>query len=141
MKKFLVLATVLLSACSAAKKPAVPSQSGMNLAAARQAYSSCVPNAPRGGQNAVVGSYVAGVVLGGVLIGPIIVASNERNIRYNGEAGGVDRCLRKQGYKRRVLTDAEINTINSSSPTTRRHLLDHLVAGGTLTNFTAPKEA
>ena len=124
-----------LSACSGGKGPAVPSQSGKNLATARQAYWTCVPNAPRAGQNAVIGGYVAGVVLGGILIGPIIVASNEQSIRRSGEASGVDSCLRKQGFQRRVLTKPEIRAVNSSLPTTRARLLDHFVAGGTLANF------
>ncbi|RLJ59468.1 hypothetical protein BCF46_1617 [Litoreibacter meonggei] len=141
MKKLAILAVMTLSACAGAKGPAVPAQSGKNLASARNAFATCLPNAPQGGQNAVVGSYVAGVLLGGILVGPIIVASNERNIRYSGEAGGVDRCLRRLGYQRRVLTKQEVATINSSSPATRARLLDHFVAGGTLENFSAPKEA
>ncbi|SHF14089.1 hypothetical protein SAMN05444273_10476 [Litoreibacter ascidiaceicola] len=139
MKKFL-LPFLLLSACGDIG-PAVPSQAGMNLVDARQAFHSCLPNAPRAGQNAVVGSYVSSVVFGGILLGPIGVAINEDQIRYHGEASGVDRCLRKRGFKRRVLTKQEVATINSSPPTTRALLLNHFVAGGTLENFSAPKEA
>ena len=135
MKKLAVLVAMTLGACGGGKGPAVPAQSGKNLAASRHAFATCLPNAPQGGQNAVVGGYVAGVILGGILIGPIIVASNERSIRHSGEAGGVDRCLRKLGYQRRVLTKPEVQAINSSSPTTRARLLDHFVAGGTLSNF------
>ncbi|WP_394197128.1 hypothetical protein [Litoreibacter albidus] len=133
MKKFLI-PLLFLSAC-ADLGPAVPSQAGMSLADARQAYYACLPNAPRAGQNAVVGSYVSGVLFGGVLLGPIAVAANEKQIRYNGEANGVDRCLSKRGFKRRVLTKQEVATINASSHTTRVRLLNHFVAGGTLANF------
>ncbi|PTX57154.1 hypothetical protein C8N43_1820 [Litoreibacter ponti] len=134
MKKTILLPLLLLAAC-AERGPAVPSQPGMNLADARQAFYSCLPEAPRSGQNAVVGSYVSSVLFGGIIIGPIGVALNEDQIRYNGEAGGVDRCLRKRGYQRRVLTDAEIAAVNSSTPATRGRLLNHLVGGGALDTF------
>lgn len=135
MKKIL-LSTLLLSAC-ADLGPAVPSQPGMNLTDARQAYFECLPNAPRAGQNAVVASYVSGVLFGGILVGPIGVALNEDQIRYNGEANGVDQCLRKRGYKRRVLTDVEVNAIKSTSQASRARLLNHFVGGGALETFAA----
>jgi hypothetical protein len=135
MKKLVLLSCLLTSACGDLPGPSVPMQSGSNLDAARAAVTACAPVAPKGGQNAVVGSYVGGVLFGGLLLGPIIVASNEDNIRINGEANAVDRCLAKQGYVRRDLTAEEVAVLNRSGAEGRRNLLNHLVGGGTLQTY------
>lgn len=124
-----------LTACSDLPGPSVPSQPGANLASARQAVYACAHKAPGGGQNAVVGSYVGGVLFGGILLGPIVVASNEDNIRAHGEAGAVDRCLNRRGFERRDLTGAEVQALNRSVGDQRQRLLDHLVGGGALETF------
>ena len=135
MYKFAILSTLLLTACGSLPGPSVPTQPGQSLQSARNAVSACARYAPKGGNNAVVGGYVAGVVLGGVLIGPIIVASNEKTIRANGEANAVDRCLAKQGFTRRDLTEAEMWALNNSGPNERIVLLNHLVGGGRIDTF------
>ena len=137
MKMPILPALLALSACGHLPGPSVPAQAGQDLQSARQAVFACAPNAPQGGQNAVVGSYVGGVLFGGVVIGPIIVASNEDNIRANGEANAVDRCLAKSGFKRRDLTPQEVQALNGKTRSERQFLLDHLISGGTLATYGA----
>lgn len=137
MKMLILPALMALGACGPLPGPSVPAQAGQNLHSARQAVYACAPYAPQGGKNAVVGSYVGGVLLGGLVVGPIIVASNEDNIRANGEANAVDRCLAKSGFKRRDLTPQEVQALNSRTPSERQLLLDHLVSGGSLATFGA----
>ena len=135
MKALILISAILLAACSSLPGPSVPMQQGKTLALANAAINACAPFAPRGGDNSVVGSYVTGILLVGVIIGPIVVASNETSIRANGEASAVDGCLAKQGFKRRDLTPAEVVALNSKDIGQRKQLLDHLVNGGTLANF------
>ena len=137
MKRIPLISILLLTACGNLPGPSVPMQQGKTLASANAAIQACAPFAPRGGQNAVVGGYVTGVLLGGIIVGPIIVSSNEDNIRANGEAGAVDRCLAKKGFKRRDLTPAEVSALNSGDREQRQRLLDHLVSGRTLDTFGA----
>ncbi len=132
-----ILGLLSLAACGDLPGPSVPAQPGQNLQSARQAVYACSANAARGGQNAVVSSYVGGVLFGGVLVGPIIVASNEGNIRAHGEAGAVDRCLNTRGFKRRDLTPAEVQALNRLSGSRRHQLLDHLISGQSLETFNA----
>ena len=115
--------------------PSVPMQPGSSLQQARAAVQSCAPEAPAGGQSAVVGNYVGGVLWGGIVLGPLIVAANEDDIRAHGEANAVDRCLAKKGFTRRDLTQAEIAALENSTASGRLVLLDHLVGGGTLETF------
>lgn len=133
--KLLPLALLGLAACSDMPGPSVPSQSGQTLGAARIALQQCGVVGPNGGDGAVFGSYVGGVVLGGIIVGPIVVAMNEDYIRAHGEAGAVDRCLAKKGFKRRDLTPEEVSALSSSSPSVRLALLNHLVGGGSLATF------
>ena len=135
MLKVLPVALLGLAACSDLPGPSVPSQSGQTLMSARYALQECGGAGPGGGDGAVFGSYVGGVVLGGIIIGPVVVAMNEDNIRAHGEAGAVDRCLAKKGFKRRDLTPQEVSALNSSSPAVRLALLNHLVGGGSLATF------
>jgi hypothetical protein len=132
MKKLSLLTLILLAACGDLPGPSVPMQQGQTLGRANAAIRACAPVAPRGGDNAVAGGYVGGVLLGGILLGPIIVANNEDAIRANGEASAVDRCLAKQGFMRRNLTDAEVAALKASGPERRRVILDHLINGGSL---------
>jgi hypothetical protein len=131
------LALFLLAACGDGPGPSVAMQPGMTLSSANAAIRECAPDAPAGGKGAVVGSYVAGVVLGGIVVGPLIVAGNEDNIRAQGEAGAVDRCLAKRGFQRRDLTPAEFGALNGRSPAERQRLLNHLITGGTLETYSA----
>lgn len=135
MQKLLLLTLLILCGCGGLPGPSVPMQQGKTLELANAAIRACAQFAPRGGQNAIVGGYVTGVLLGGVIVGPIIVASNAENIRAQGEATAVDRCLANSGFIRRDLTPAEVSALNSSGPEQRRRLLDHLVGGGTLETF------
>jgi len=80
----------------------------------------------------LIGSYAAGFILGGVVVGPIIVASDHKDIRAMGEANAVDKCLAQNGYVRRDLTAAEMQALNASGKTQREMLLNHFVGGGTL---------
>jgi hypothetical protein len=137
MSKLPLFLLMCLAACGDLPGPSVPMQQGKTLEVANAAIRTCAVYAPQGGKNAVVGNYVAGVVLAGVIIGPIVVASNEDTIRAQGEANAVDRCLAKEGFKRRDLTPAEVSALNARGPGQRRELLDHLVRGGTLETFGA----
>ncbi|KIC19704.1 hypothetical protein GC1_00295 [Leisingera sp. ANG1] len=132
----LAMAAVLgLSACAKTPVPSVPAQPGKSISEAHEAVRQCAPVAPKGGKNAVTGSYVAGVLLGGLIIGPVIVASNEDHIRANGARRAVDKCLEAQGYTRREMTPEEAAFLNALYGYQRQIFLDHLVAGGTLEGF------
>lgn len=135
MKIHALAGTLILAACGDLPGPSVPTQPGHNLQSARNAVNACAPHAPGGGTSAVVGGYVTSVILAGIIIGPIVVASNEDTIHANGEANAVDHCLAKKGFTRRDLTDAEMAALNRSTPSGRIALLDHLVGGGTLDSF------
>ena len=127
-------AVALLAGC-ASPGPSVPEQEGKNLAAARAAVQSCARFAPDAGQNALVTSYVAGFLFGGILLGPIVVASTADSIRESGEASGVDACLAEMGFRRRDLTTAEIAALEAADRPERRAILDHLIGGGSLETF------
>lgn len=135
MKKLLLAAPVALAACAQTPGPSVPAQTGQNLQTARAAVAACVPAAERAGQNYVVGNYVGSVLWGGIVLGPVIIASNESTIRRTGEVNGVDRCLEKRGFQRRDLTAEEMRALNSASPGNRHFILDHLIGGGTLASL------
>jgi len=125
----------VLAGCTSIPGPSVPYQSGKSFTAARAAVLTCVPDGPNGGTNAVVGSYVVGVLLGGIIIGPAVVYSVQDDIRASGELSAVDRCLEELGYARRELTGEELRVLNASSGERRRLLLDHLVGGGEVATF------
>ncbi len=134
--KFLpFLAAGVLAACGPPPGPSVPYQPGKNLSAARTAVQSCVPAATKTGNGTIIGSYAASAVLGGVVVGPIIVATKHNKIRTNAEARGADKCLAKQGFVRRDLTVDEMRALNSHDQYVREALLDHLIGGGTLDTF------
>lgn len=134
MRRLLAGSAIILTACGS-PGPSVPMQEGATLSTANSAIRACSPVAPGGGQSAVVGNYIFSVVWGGVLLGPLIVASSEQSIRDYGEAGAVDRCLTDSGFKRRNLTTAEVSALNGLGSTDRQRLLDHFVAGGSLSDF------
>ena len=73
--------------------------------------------------------------LGGVIVGPIIVASNSQAIRYNAEVSGVDRCLENRGFMRRDLTEKELNALNRADQPARRTILNHLIDRGVSVMF------
>ena len=125
-------AVLLLAGCVTQPGPSVPFREGANLIAARDAVRSCSGVAPKGGRNVVTGSYVAGVILGGLVLGPVYVASNEENIRAHGEAQAVDRCLADRGFVRRNLSEAEVQALRGRDPYSRQNLLNHLIGGGSL---------
>ncbi len=128
----------LVAGCASVPGPSVPVQPGKSLASARVALDHCRREAPAGAQSALTASYVSGILFGGILLGPIVVASNADNIRYGGEVNAVDRCLNRQGFKRRDLTVDEVQALNGMDRTGRAQLLDHLVGGGTLASFHRP---
>ena len=135
MRRLSLILLGLLAGCGDLPGPSVPSQPGQTLYAAREAVRACAPNGPQGGRNTVAGHYIGGVVLVGIIIGPVIVAANEDSIRAQGEANAVDKCLAKRGFVRRDLTDAEVLALNRSYGAERIALLDHLVGGGSLESF------
>ncbi|MEX0320000.1 MAG: hypothetical protein AB3N21_18740 [Ruegeria sp.] len=138
MKKILLGALVLMTACGRLPGPSIPMQSGHNLHSARAAVQACSAHADRGGKSAVVGGYVSSIILAGVIVGPIVVASNQRSIRAHGEVDGVDRCLSKRGFERRDLTSNEVARLSNSTPEQRERILDHLVGGGNIDTFGLP---
>ena len=115
--------------------PSVPLQQGANLSSARAVIQSCARFTPRGCTSAVTGSYVAGVVLNGLVVGPIIMVSNQGSVRASGEARAVDRCLADQGYLRRDLAVAEVRALNANNKYEWELLLNHLIGGGTFETF------
>jgi hypothetical protein len=133
------LGLTLLAGCAETYGPSLPAQPGKSFLAARNAVQTCLPEAPEAGRQAVVAGYIAGAVLGGVILGPGVVAVRQEHIRYSGEASGVDQCLARAGYTRRDLTPQEMIALNQSYGSDRLRLLDHLVSGGTLDNL--PRQA
>lgn len=125
-----IVGILALTGC-AAPGPSVPFQSGKNLAAARAAVQSCSAAASKGGATTLTTSYI-GSVLGLGVVGPIVVASNQRSIRDKGAAQAADKCLAEQGYIRRDLTAAEVQALNSRNRAERRVLLNHLIGGGSV---------
>ncbi len=138
MKKVALAAMMAMAACGQVPGPSVPMQAGHNLHSARSAVQACSTNAYRGGNVAVAGGYVTGIILAGVIVGPLVVASTEDDIRASGEVDSVDRCLSKRGFQRRDLTEGEIFWLNNSYPSEREQKLDHLIGGGTLETFGRP---
>ncbi|MFN3722279.1 MAG: hypothetical protein ACK4VZ_04485 [Paracoccaceae bacterium] len=135
MKIVAVFGMLGLVACSPYPGPSVPMQQGKSLTSARDAVKACAVHAPQGGADAVFGGYLAGVLLGGVIVGPIVVAANQRGIEGHGQADAVDRCLAKRGFVRRDLTHTEVAALDRADAVTRTALLNHLVSGGTLATF------
>ena len=86
MSKLPLLLVLALAGCGNYPGPSVPMQSGKTIEQANAAIRACAPYAPQGGKNALVGNYVGSILLAGVIIGPIVVASNEDPIRAQGEA-------------------------------------------------------
>lgn len=131
------LACIVLVAGCATKVPgpSIPLQSGSNLSDARRAFKSCISQAEKSGQSTLTGHYVGSVLWGGVVLGPIIVASNSPAIRYNAEVSGMDRCLEKRGFARRDLTQQEVRFLNQADQLSRRTILNHLIGGGSLDNL------
>ncbi|MBV7395185.1 hypothetical protein [Mameliella sediminis] len=128
--------TAVLTGCAAdVRGPSVPFQAGANLEGARAAFDACSLQAQKAGQSSLAGHYVGSVLWGGLVVGPIVVASNAPNLRYNGEINAMDRCMENRGFVRRDLTPAELRAVQRADAVTRRMLLDHLVGGGTLESF------
>lgn len=132
-----LIGTCLLSiaGCAQPPGPSIPQHESASLAEAKAALESCSSYAYSGGNAAVAANYVAGTAFGSILVGPIVVASNQQNIRKRGEAGAVDNCLARHGYTRRELSDAELQMLNKLGPYGREKLLDHLIGGGTLETY------
>lgn len=128
-----VLMAVSVAGCAARTPgPSVPLRAGSDLDTARAAFQSCLGPAAQSGQTTLAGHYVGSVLWGGVVVGPIFVASNADALRYNGEVSGMDRCMNKNGFVRRDLTPQEMRALEGADPATRQAILNHLVAGGTL---------
>lgn len=129
------LALAALAACAPPPGPSVPMRAGAGLDDARRAVKACSVHAEKAGKDTLAAGYVFGIFWGGVVIGPIAVAANQENIRRSGAAQGADRCLAKQGYVRRDLTDAEQAALARRDRAGRERLLDHLVSGGSLETY------
>lgn len=130
-----VLGAVALAGCAGPPGPSVPMKPGSDLATARRAVQVCSRQGPQGGRNALTGGYIAGVVFGGLVLGPVIVATNARAIRDDGARAAVDKCLNDNGFQRRDLSFEEVDALNRLDRYQRQLLLDHLVAGGSLAGF------
>jgi len=129
-----LIGIAVLAGCAGTPGPSVPYQQGHSIASAKAAVISCSPHAEKGGNSALVGSYVGGVLVAGV-IGPLVVYAVHDDIRDSGEAAAVDRCLSDLGYERRVLTAEEVRVLNQTFGERRRVLLDHLVSGGSIESY------
>lgn len=134
LKYFALVCAMALTACSGPNwpGPSVPSQQGANLQMARMEFNACVPDAHRAGQNAVAGSYIAGILILGVLPGVIGGTLSEDVSRTGGEYRGIDNCLAKRGFLRRDLTPAEYQALQGKPRYERERILNHLIGGGRL---------
>ncbi len=132
-----LIGTCLLSiaGCAQPPGPSIPQNENASLAEAKAALKTCSSYANSGGNAAVVANYAAGAAFGGVVVGPIIVASNHHNIRRRGEAGAVDNCLERYGFTRRELSEGELHMLNRLGPYGREKFLGHLIGGGTLETY------
>lgn len=140
MKKLLLGAFLVASACTT--KPlgmSVPTQAGHNLHSARVAVDSCSLEADEGGNSAVIGGYATNILLWGILIGPAITAPIQDELRTQGEIDQVDRCLQERGFERRELSAGESFWVRNAFGEERERRLDHLVSGGTIETYGAPK--
>lgn len=129
--------SVAVSACSVHKPRAVPMQPGKSVQEARDDLSSCARRAPEAGRKAVVANYAASPIWGGLVLGPLVIAAREKEVRKNGERRAVDRCLEQRGYQRRELTPEEEEFLNRGDTHQREFFLQHLMEGGTLESFKA----
>ncbi len=124
-----------IAGCAQPPGPSIPQNQNASLAEAKAALNTCSSYAQSGGNAAVAANYVAGAAFGGIVVGPLIVASNHQNIRKRGEAGAVDNCLERHGFTRRELSEAELHMLNKLGPYGREKFLDHLIGGGTLETY------
>jgi hypothetical protein len=90
-------------------------KAGSNMETARRAVQMCSRMGPQGGRNALTGSYIAGVVFGGLVLGPVIVATNARAIQDDGARAAVDKCLNENGFQRRELSFEEVSAQSAGS--------------------------
>ena len=134
MRSTVLMGATILTGCAGTPGPSVPFQQGHSIASAKAAVINCSPRAKKGGNSAVVGAYVGGIVFAGIL-GPIIVYPVQDDIRDSGEASAVDRCLSDLGYERRVLTAEEVRILNQAHGEHRRIMLDRLVSGGSIESY------
>ncbi|MCG7522156.1 hypothetical protein [Ruegeria sp. Ofav3-42] len=140
MKKIICISALALSACTT--KPlemSVPTQAGHNLHSAKVAVQSCAAEEDIGGNSAVIGGYATNILLWGVILGPLITAPFDEKLRSQGEIDQVHRCLTERGFERRELTDGEQFWLHHTSGEERVRRLDHLVGGGTMETYGAPK--
>lgn len=73
------------------------------------------------------------------MLGPIIVSANSETIYEDGERTAVDECLNDKGFQRRELTQQEVETLNGLTREQRHLVLDHLVAGGEVSDLVLRK--
>ncbi|NVO57533.1 hypothetical protein HW561_17180 [Rhodobacteraceae bacterium B1Z28] len=133
-------ALMAVSACTT--KPletAIPTQAGHNLHSAKVAVDSCSVEADEGGNAAVIGGYATNVLLFGTLIGPILTAPVQDELRTQGEIDQVDRCLTERGFERHELTQGESFWLRNAYGEERVRRLDHLIGGGTIETYGTPK--
>ena len=125
-----VCAALAIAGCATPPGPSVPMQKGHDLQDARDAVITCAAMNENAGRSAVTGGYIAGVLFGGIVLGPIIVSANSDNIYEEGERSAVDDCLAEKGFVRRELTAEEVDILNRLTREQRHLALDHLVGGG-----------
>lgn len=140
MKKIICLAVLAVSACTT--KPlemSVPTQAGHNLHSARVAVQSCVTEADIGGNSAVIGGYATNILLWGIILGPVVTAPFDDELRAQGEIDQVDQCMTERGFERRYLSDGEQFWLSDAHGDERIRRLDHLVSGGAIETYGASR--
>ncbi|QPH52859.1 hypothetical protein [Pontivivens ytuae] len=101
---------------------------------ARTDIRACSTEANQSADTAMVGTSI-GMALAGGLVGLAATASDDSDLRARAEANGMDACLSRSGYSRRILTQAELDALDARTDPNRTALLDYLVAGGDLATY------
>ncbi len=127
-----------VAACGAPPGPSVPMGQGRSLAETRAAFETCKQGAEKAGHSVLTANFVGSVLWGGLVFGPFIIAGNQERIQQRGAANYVDRCLAKQGFTRRELTQPEVVALKQRDLYAREQLLTHLIDGGSLATYTGP---
>ncbi|WP_420005308.1 hypothetical protein [Arenibacterium sp. LLYu02] len=108
----LSLAAVGLAGCSTPPGPSALLAPGRSLPEARETLKMCLANSER----------------------PSIL----ENITTSSATRAVDRCMARQGYERRPLSQVEIVALKQRDRYARDQLLAHFLEGGSLETYTGP---
>ena len=108
----LSLLAVVLAGCSTPPGPSALLAPGRSLPEARETLKLCLANSER----------------------PSIL----ENISTQSATRAVDRCMARQGYERRELTQVEVIVLKQRDRYARDQLLAHFLEGGNLETYTGP---